>query len=86
MALSKELTKKKSKLYTVALDELNYRRLTYRGAQAKYRIPRSTLSDHALGKVELGKRPGPSPVLSAEEEKYLVKWTTDMYEIGYGQT
>ena len=37
MALSKELTKEKC--ITVALDELNYKRLTYRGAQAKYGIP-----------------------------------------------
>ena len=68
------------------MDELNYRRLTYRGAIAKYGIPRSTLSDHVLGKVELGKKPGPPPVLTPEEEKYLVQWTIDMYEIGYGQT
>ena len=44
------------------------------------------LADHALGKVELGKRPGPSPVLTAEEEKYSVQWTIDMHEIGYSQT
>lgn len=84
MALPKELTK--DERIAVALDELNYRRLTYRGAEAKYDIPRSTLSDHALGKVVLGKKPGPSPVLSPEEERYLSQWTIDMYEIGYGQT
>ena len=83
MALSKELTKEDC--IAIALDELNYRRLTYRGAQAKYGIPRSTLSDHALGKVELGKKRGPPPVLTPEE-KYLVQWTIDMYGIGYGQT
>lgn len=68
------------------MDELKYQRVTYRGAQAKYGIPRSTLSYHALGKVTLGKKPGPSPVLYPEEEKYLVQWTIDMYEIGYSQT
>ena len=76
MALSKELTKEEC--IAIAVDDLNYSRLTYRGAQAKYGIPTSTLSDHALGKVELGKRSGPSPVLTAEEEKYLVEWTIDM--------
>ena len=84
MALSKELTKEER--IAIAVDELNYGRLSYRGAQAKYGIPRSTLSDHALGKVTLGKKPGPSPVLTPEEEKYLAQWTIDMYEIGYGQT
>ena len=68
------------------LDGLDYRRLTYHGAAAKYGIPRSTLSDHVLGKVELGKKPGPPPVLTPEEEKYLVQWTIDMYEIEYCQT
>ena len=67
------------------MDEPNYQRITYRGAQAKYGIPRSTLSDHALGKVTLEKKPGPSPVLYPEEEKYLVQWTIDMYEIEYDQ-
>ena len=84
MALSKELTKEER--IAIAVDERNYGRLSYRGAQAKYGIPRSTLSDHALGKVTLGKKPGPSPVLTAEEEKYLAQWTIDMYEIGYGLT
>ena len=84
MALSKELSKEER--IAIALDELNYRRLSYRDAAAKYGIPRSTLSDHALGKVELGKKPGPPPILTPEEEKYLVQWTIDMYEIGYGQT
>jgi hypothetical protein len=83
MALSKELSREER--IAIALDELNYRRLTYRGAEAKYGIPRSTLSDHVLGKVELGKKPGPPPVLTPEEEKYLIQWTIDMYEIGYGQ-
>ena len=83
-ALSKELSKEEC--FAIALDELNYRRLTYHGAIAKYRIPRSTLSDHVLGKVELSKKPGPHPVLTPEEEKYLVQWTIDTYEVGYGQT
>jgi hypothetical protein len=64
MALSKELSREER--IAIALDELNYRRLTYRGAEAKYGIPRSTLSDHVLGKVVLGKKPGPPPVLTPE--------------------
>ena len=80
MALSKELTREEC--IAIALDELNYRRLTYCSAQAKYGIPRSILSDHTLEP----KRPGPPPVLTTKEEKYLVQWTIDMYEIGYGQT
>ena len=84
MAHSQELTKEER--ISLALDELNYSRITFRGAHAKYGIPKSTLNDYALGKVELGRKPGPRPVLTTEEEKYLVQWTIDMYEIGYGQT
>ena len=59
MALSKKLSEEEC--IAIALDELNYRRLTYHGAKAKYGIPR-ILSDYVLGKVELGKKPG-SPLV-----------------------
>ncbi len=45
--------------------------LTIRGAALKYRVPKSTLHDHASHKVEPLSRLGPPPVLSREEENDL---------------
>lgn len=34
----------------------------------------------------MGRRPGPLPVLTPDEEKRLVEWAVEMAKIGYGQT
>ena len=41
---------------------------------------------HDPGKVEVGKRQGPPPILRKDEEQCLVNWAVEMNKIGYGQT
>lgn len=87
MALSKQAKKPYAEESLVlALEELKYQEISIRQAAAKYGIPKSTLSDYASGKVKVGRRPGPLPVLTPDEEKRLVEWTVEMAKIGYGQT
>lgn len=69
-----------------AIEDIKDNKLSYRKAELKYGIPKSTLCDYVSGKVEVGRRQGPQPVLSHDEEKALVLWATEMTKIGYGQT
>ena len=57
-----------------------------RRAGSQYDIPRSTLSDYTLGKLEIGKKTGPPTILTAEEEKRIAEWALQMCRIGYGRT
>ena len=54
--------------------------------EAKYGIPKSTLHLYAIGKIELGSRPGPSSILTTAEEEKLVQYVVEMSRIGYGCT
>ena len=67
-----------------AIEDINLKKLSYREAASC--IPRSTLFDHVSGKVEIGQRSGPLPVLTPAEEKKLVQYTFNVSAIGYGQT
>ena len=40
-----------------------------------------TLNDYTTGKVEVGKRQGPPPVLRKDEEQCLVNWEIEMNKI-----
>ena len=64
-----------------ALDEIKEKKLSYRQAEAKYNIPKSTFGDYITEKVKIGRKQGPPTVLSKEEELHLARWTM---EIGYG--
>jgi len=55
-------------------------------AAIRYGIPRSTLSDHKLGKVKPGVKSGPPPLLSTSEENDLVQFLLSSADIGYGYT
>ena len=70
----------------LALHDLKYGKISFRQASAKYGIPKSTLNDYATGKIQVGWRPGPQPVLTRDEQKQLVEWAVEMAKIGYGQT
>jgi len=59
--------------------------LSYRKAAARYGVPKSTVCDHATGKVSGSKR-GPPTVLNQAEEQMLVDWALHMADIGYGRT
>lgn len=50
------------------------------GEQKPNIIPKSTLCDYISGKVQLGRRQGPQPILSWEEEQCLAQWVTEMEE------
>ena len=69
-----------------ALDDIRTNRLSFRSAEAKYGVRKSTLNDYITGKSVIGCKPGPSSVLTTEEESKLVQWAFEMAEIGYGQT
>ena len=60
--------------------------LSYRKAERKYGIPKSTLHLYAIGKIELGSRPGPRSILTTAEEEQLVQYVVEMSRIGYGCT
>ena len=49
-------------------------------------VPRSTLRDRMSGRVEHGRKPGPSPYLSNAEEKELAAFVTDVAKAGYGKS
>lgn len=68
-----------------AVEQIRTSELSYRQAESKYGIPRSTLYDHAAGRVTSCRR-GPPTVLTHDEEKMLVDWTLHMADIGYGRT
>ena len=67
-----------------ALDDIQLRRRSLRGAAEFYQIPKSTLSDHLTGK-SLSTRKGPEPHLGKEFEDRLDAWLTKMARCGYGQ-
>ena len=55
-------------------------------ASRSYQVPRSTLRDRITGRVMHGKKSGPKPYLSSEEEKELVTFLKQAASIGYGKT
>ena len=60
--------------------------MSVRSAATAYDIPKSTLYDYVTGKVMLGCKPGPSLVLTSDEEQMLVECALEMSKIGYGRT
>ena len=69
-----------------ALNAIKEDKLSLREAAAKYGIPKSTIYTYTSGKSVIGKRPGPSTILTPTEEKKLVEYALHMSEIGYGRT
>ena len=68
-----------------ALKELHTIKSSLQSVAAAYGIPKSTLSDYASGKVEIGSKQGPPTVLTTAEEKKLVEYCLHMASIGYGR-
>ena len=65
------MTSKCSKTWTeetllIAVEGIKQGKLSYRKAELEYGILKSTLCDHVTGKVEVGRRQGPKPVLTRE--------------------
>ena len=57
-----------------------------RRASELYSVPKSTLHDRVVGKVQHGTRPGPLAYLTVEEEEELVEFLIGCAEIGYPHT
>ena len=55
-------------------------------AARKYGIPKSTLHDRISGKVQHGKKPGPSQLLSAAEEEEFSSFLIEVSQAGYEKT
>ena len=55
-------------------------------AARNYDVPRSTLRDRVCGRTVHGKKSGPVPYLSKEEEEELVAFLKQVSSIGYGKT
>lgn len=69
-----------------ALTAIQQDNISLRAAEDKYGIPKSTISHYLHGKSEIGTKPGPSSILTSEEEAKLVEYMLHMAEIGYGRT
>jgi len=52
----------------------------------KYDIPRTTLQDCLVGRVQHGVKPGPKSYLNEVEEKDLAEFLKVTSSIGYGKT
>ena len=60
--------------------------ITVSGAANQFKVPRKTLDDRIKGRVEHGCRPGPSTVLTAEEESALAAYLLYMSKHGFPLT
>lgn len=60
--------------------------LTISAAASKFKVPRKTLDDRIKGRVQHGTAPGPSTVLSAEEEDALQSYLIYMAQHGFPLT
>ena len=55
-----------------------------REASRLYNVPVETLRRRVTGAVDLGCRPGPSTVLTVEEETKLAEYVVMMADMGFG--
>ena len=68
---------------TAAMKAVSDKEMTITQAAAKYSVPHKTLDDRIKKKVEHGSRPGPSTVLTKEEEDGLVSYLVYMAQQGF---
>ena len=55
-------------------------------AAREFGIPASTLKDRLSGRVEHGRKPGPAPYLTEDEETELAQFLIECGRLGYGKT
>ena len=67
-----------------AVDSVTASKMGLREASRLYNVPVETLRRRVQGLVEVGCKPGPSTVLSDEEEDRLANYLVEMADIGYG--
>ena len=66
-----------------ALNSTHHENKGLREAARMYNIPVETLRRHANGSVEAGCKPGPSTVLTDEEEDRLATYLVEMTDMGF---
>ena len=89
MAGSNDLSKQKRKLWTeesmeAAVNSIHKENKGLREAARLYNIPVETLRRHVNGSVQAGCKPGPSTVLTDEEEDKLASYLVQMADMGFG--
>ena len=71
---------------TAAMKAVSDKEMTITQTAAKYSVLRKTLDDRIKKEVERGSRPGPSTVLTKEEEDGLVSYLVYMAQRGFPLT
>lgn len=89
MAATKDLSKQKRKAWTeesmeAAVNCIRNENKGLRETARLYNLPVETLRRHADGSVEPGCKPGPSTVLTEEEEEKLATYLIQMADMGFG--
>ena len=60
--------------------------ISIKRASEQYDVPRTTLRDRLVGRVQHGVKPGPKPYLNEVEEKDLAEFLEVTSSIGYDGT
>ena len=68
------------------LDTVLTKQLPAKKTARMYRVPLSTPKDRLSGRVIHGVKPGPTPYLASQEEKYLADHLILSGMVGYGKT
>ena len=89
MATTSNSSKQKRKLWTeesmeAAVNSIRHENKGLREAARLYNIPVETLRRRTDGRVEAGCRPGPSTILTDEEEDKLASYLVQMADMGFG--
>ncbi|XP_070538001.1 uncharacterized protein [Ptychodera flava] len=74
----------RQKAFAGAVHDMVHNKMSLRKAASKWGVKRSTLSDRVTGKVEMGRRSGPPPILTSAEEQKLAEWIINMGQRGFG--
>ena len=69
-----------------AIEAVDEKKLSICAAANQFKVPRKTLDDRIKGKVKHGTKPGPSTILTAEEEDALVSYLIYMAQHGFPLT
>ena len=89
MATTSNSSKQKRKLWTeesmeAAVNSIRHENKGLREAARLYNIPVQTLRRRTDGRVETGCRPGPSTILTDEQEDKLASYLVQMADMGFG--
>lgn len=83
----KQLRKQwKNEDMVAAIEAVDEKKLSICAAANQFKVPRKTLDDRIKGKVKHRTKPGPSTILTAEEEDALVSYLIYMAQRGFPLT